>query len=365
LDLLFAGRVPLQLRKTLLTAVCLCIASCASHVPREIGGLEQKPVCCESLDQMEFVLLQPDSDTPVKLDHTSRVYAFESGKSYFAAYRLPSNLGATDLEVKTYSSSGGLNDSSAFYPQFLVLDSQHQIRRTLPAQGFRYNAGLLQGQYWSILLSFQPDDAYLLIYTSPAVFEYGLLTPGHRGYVGTIGSTPYFSPGSPGGYVALGPTGYLVLHWLKREPIRSTAGGPGKLTAPDHPGMATLTGSELKRSIIDLDGFQVVAIDGKRVDYGWTGSPFRMPIELPPGEHKVLVYFCTTKGYGMNWKPDAYLRISAKFEAGHWYRVVGSIDNTLVTAWAEDAQTGQLASEQATGSTYWETPFVDPDPPSK
>jgi hypothetical protein len=335
-------------------------------VPREIGELEQKAVCCESLDQMKFVLLQPDRDTPVKLDHTSPVYAFESGKSYFAAFQLPTNLEATDLEVKTYSSSGLRNGSSAFYPYFLLLDSQHQIRRTLPAPGFRYNAvGILRGQNWSIRLSFQTGDAYLVIYTSPAVFDRGLITPGSGAYVGAIGSTPYFSPGSPGGYVDLGPTGNLVLGWVKREPIRSTAGEPGKLTAPDHPGMATLTGSSLERSVFDWDGFQVMAVDGKRVDYGSTGSPFKMPIELTPGEHQVLVFFGTTKGYAMRGKPDAYLQVSAKFEAGHWYRVVGSIDNTLVTAWAVDAQTGKRASEQVTASTYWETPFVDPDPPSK
>jgi maltose operon protein len=349
----------------LLTAICLSVASCASPVPREIGELEQKAVCCESLDQMKFVPLQPDRDTPVKLDHTSPVYAFESGKSYFAAFRLPSNLEGTDLEVKTYSSSVGLNDSSAFYPYFLLLDSQHQIRRTLPAPGFRFNTVDTLRGHWSIRLSFQTGDAYLVIYTSPAVFDRGLITPGSGAYLGVIGSMPYFSPGSPGGYVALGPTGNLVLRWLKREPIRSTAGEPGKPTASHHPGMVTLTGSALERGVFDWDGFQVVAVDGKRVDYGSTGNPLKMPIELTPGEHQVLVFFGTSKGYAMRWKPDAYLRVSAKFEAGHWYRVVGSIDNTLVTAWAEDAQTGKRASEQVTGSTYWETPFVDPDPPSK
>jgi hypothetical protein len=336
------------------------LTACATPGPQFASQLEQKAVCCESIDQMEFTPLPAGKDTSVKVDANNRVYAFDSGKSYFLAYQLPPDTRDHDLRITTYVSGFSRFDFTVFYPHLLLLDAHRQVRRKLPAPGVRYDLDFLRGANWTTPLALERDDAYLVIYTSPAVLQYGLPTAESSGHAGVIGNVPYYSPGSPADLVPTGPTGTLVLSWIRREPARSTAEPPAKaadLPSLDKPGATVLSGSVLERSLMDWDGFQVAAVDEQRVDYGWTGNPFKMPIALKPGTHTVLVQFRTTKGYAMGDWPDAILHLTGDLQANHRYRVVGSIDNGVATAWIEDVESRERVSEQSTGSMYWQTPL--------
>jgi len=89
----------MAIRVFLLAAIVICLCACAEPKPRSVAEPNDKALCCQSLDQMKFAPLPLDYSNPtnVVMDQSSPLYAFESGKSYFAAVRLPPESQASDL----------------------------------------------------------------------------------------------------------------------------------------------------------------------------------------------------------------------------------------------------------------------------
>jgi hypothetical protein len=342
--------------KATLLVACLWLASCTSPIPQRAEDLKQKAVCCESFEQMQFAPLPLDRDTSVRMDAATSVFAFTNGKSYFQAFKLPADVRGRDLEIVTYIGGTTKFDSSVFYPQLLVLDEPHRVRGSVPVPGVRYKLNYLSGATWRTRLSFEPGDTYLIVYTSPGLVGYGLLSPGSSGHGGMVGNVPYYSPGSPMHLVPIGPTGNLMLRWVSSDTTRSTIEPPKTFPPLEDRSMSLLTGSIQERTLIDWDGFQVVAVDKASVRYGSADSRFNMPIQVAPGAHKPMVIFRTTKGYAGEDFPDAVMELSGDFEAGHRYCVVGTIEGSMVTAWIQSDE-GRRTSEPVTSSMYWQKPL--------
>jgi hypothetical protein len=112
-------------------------------VPRGLGErLAQTPDCCASLAELPYRDLPvARKGTLLHLDESAPAFAFEGGKSYFAAFRLPAEGRPLILGVTSFY-RGGLPgrfllelDMSPllFRPAVLVLDDRFRVRRTIAA----------------------------------------------------------------------------------------------------------------------------------------------------------------------------------------------------------------------------------------
>lgn len=137
----------------------VCLAGCASvdirpgsdgialfethaRIPAELSAaLANAPDCCASLAELPYTALSGAGTQSMEIGPASPAYAFDSGKSFFAAYRIADLKRPAEIVV---ASRRGAEPGSAlqlwpdfrmlaFEPTLLVLDAQFRIRRRISA----------------------------------------------------------------------------------------------------------------------------------------------------------------------------------------------------------------------------------------
>jgi len=102
--------------------------------------LAQTSSCCEAFQQLTYQPLSNDQLQYIAFDKTSSAYHFESGKSFYKAYKLDENISELTVYVN------GLFYNTVFAPQVMLLDSQFKQTRIIQANKFTYQqAKLLNG----------------------------------------------------------------------------------------------------------------------------------------------------------------------------------------------------------------------------
>ncbi|MGU5638772.1 MalM family protein [Aeromonas caviae] len=130
-------------------------------------------VCCSSLSGLKYQPLIADQKRIVAIDGNSPVFTFPEGKSYFAAFKLPSNSG--DLKITI----AGLIDKTLFNPTVLLLDSQFKSTRTISSNIITYKpARMLDGDrvegVFTIDRSYvgnPNNETYMVVYTTQAALS--------------------------------------------------------------------------------------------------------------------------------------------------------------------------------------------------
>jgi maltose operon periplasmic protein len=167
-------------------------------------ALESAPLCCASSAQFSFEPLRLGERLNVRIDAARPAFEFQSGKSYFLAYRLPDRT--TPIEVTIRSWFHG----TAFFPSVLLLDDAFVQQRFITSPEVHYVApsfferGHVEGN-----VRIDPGEAaaYLVVLTTEADM--------HRSTTSAVSSTVFFSGKTPvfvpgGGYANdYGPTGSL------------------------------------------------------------------------------------------------------------------------------------------------------------
>lgn len=130
--------------------------------------LEQVLPCCDSITKLEYQPLNDDEAQYISFDKDTNAYAFDSGKSFYKAYKLDENI--TELTVTV----SGLFYNTVFSPQVLMLDSQFKQTRLISADKFNYKeAKLLNGDELTAQFSINrpnlnnpANETYFIIYTT-------------------------------------------------------------------------------------------------------------------------------------------------------------------------------------------------------
>ncbi|WP_461603625.1 MalM family protein [Aeromonas salmonicida] len=130
-------------------------------------------VCCSNINELRYLALNPGQSEVVAIDGSSPVFSFPEGKSYFAAFKLPTNSG--DLKITV----AGLIDKTLFNPTVLLLDSQFKPTRTIGADIITYKpARMLDGDrvegVFTIDRSYvgnPNNETYMVIYTTQATLS--------------------------------------------------------------------------------------------------------------------------------------------------------------------------------------------------
>ena len=130
-------------------------------------------VCCSSINELQYQPLAAEQEKVVAIDGSSPAFNFPEGKSYYAAFKLPTNSG--DLKITV----AGLIDKTLFNPTVLLLDSQFKPTRTIGADIITYKpARMLDGDrvegVFTIDRSYvgnPNNETYMVIYTTQATLS--------------------------------------------------------------------------------------------------------------------------------------------------------------------------------------------------
>ncbi|MCK5819880.1 MAG: hypothetical protein KAH18_11705, partial [Psychromonas sp.] len=104
----------------------------------------------------------------VPITDASPVFDFESGKSFFQAYKLDFPSSELELEISAIISNTVIN------PQIMLLDGNFKVTRIISANAFKYNeAHLLNGDQLSTTIKINrpksdriENETYLVFYTT-------------------------------------------------------------------------------------------------------------------------------------------------------------------------------------------------------
>lgn len=130
--------------------------------------LAQTVPCCDSLDELEYQVLNNDKAQYIAFDKDTNAYNFESGKSFYQAYKLDKNISELTVTVS------GLFYNTVFSPQVLLLDSQFRKTRIISTDKFNYKeAKFLNGDELTAKFSITrpnlnnpANETYFIIYTT-------------------------------------------------------------------------------------------------------------------------------------------------------------------------------------------------------
>ncbi|MHC3402130.1 MalM family protein [Aeromonas veronii] len=130
-------------------------------------------VCCRSINELQYQPLAAEQEKVVAIDGSFPAFNFPEGKSYYAAFKLPTNSG--DLKITV----AGLIDKTLFNPTVLLLDSQFKPTRTIGADIITYKpARMLDGDrvegVFTIDRSYvgnPNNETYMVIYTTQATLS--------------------------------------------------------------------------------------------------------------------------------------------------------------------------------------------------
>jgi len=164
------------------------VAAC-SPVPRQGERLNASAVCCTSASEFDFVQLSPNGETQVVISERSPVYAFPTGKSYFAAFALPVTRGPAVLKIKTVRLGLLVFDSQVFCPAFTFYDREKQSTKTERAWLVYRPARWIGKGYWSSQVRIPAGAEYLAVHTAAddvgTSLEIEGMTPGYAYATGT------------------------------------------------------------------------------------------------------------------------------------------------------------------------------------
>jgi hypothetical protein len=114
-------------RAASLVVICAALSGCVTPVPEQRSVLENTADCCKSMSEFKFAPLAMTDEKEVALGAESPAFTFQSGKSYFAAYRLPA--WSAPYQIRAESQDGNTR-GGLLSPSALLLDSDFRVVRS-------------------------------------------------------------------------------------------------------------------------------------------------------------------------------------------------------------------------------------------
>lgn len=130
------------------------------------------PVCCASPAEFRYMPLSLGESVTAQIDGSTPAWNFESGKSFFLAYRLPETTAPFAIEFVSHISPPG---SYLFHPEVLLLDENHAVVHRVDPRTFNFSGQqLLEPPHVGGKLAFPAVTAprrekYMLVLTTDSL----------------------------------------------------------------------------------------------------------------------------------------------------------------------------------------------------
>ncbi|MGY5580331.1 MalM family protein [Vibrio cincinnatiensis] len=123
------------------------LIGCSAHyegVSYDNNLLTQAIVCCDTLEDAPWVVLELNENLKFDLENDSPVWEFNTGKSYFSALKFSERSGKVSLKIRSL-----MLDGRVIQPSIDLLDKNYQIVETITTKQFdiRFSDALAKTRY--------------------------------------------------------------------------------------------------------------------------------------------------------------------------------------------------------------------------
>ena len=125
--------------------------------------LSASKVCCKRFSEITYTDLKINSEIEVTLDKQSPSYVFDTGKSFFASFKLPKFNKNTVFTIKSYFAR------DVFYPTLTLLDNKYNITRVITKPEIKHirPSGVEDGRIEGVVvLTPESKERYIIIHTT-------------------------------------------------------------------------------------------------------------------------------------------------------------------------------------------------------
>lgn len=153
-------------------------AGCATPYGVVMARFREAPVCCRSVADFPYEDLRRGEPKSFDLNDKSPAFGFDSGKSYFKAFRLPPYAIPYRIVLRSYMLGDSVDSAYIFCPQVIFLDGKFATVRStdyrilrLTKAGFFETAGETWGLMWKLegeieIAGANRDEKYMVILTT-------------------------------------------------------------------------------------------------------------------------------------------------------------------------------------------------------
>lgn len=123
-------------RRLALVGCCASLlAACGGTLVEKGAALRDAQLCCADLSGIRYAPLQVGETRLHSVSSGDPVFAFDTGRSHFAAFELPASRESLRLTVESYMQSTlqspTTGDQYFFAPRILLLDAAHRLLRAV------------------------------------------------------------------------------------------------------------------------------------------------------------------------------------------------------------------------------------------
>lgn len=163
--------------------ISLVLTSCAKHYKDTLEVYNLSNDTYSSMNQFNYEEINVNDSKSFDLNEKSDLFTFETGKSYFKAFKLPNKSYPYYLKIKSFLLDDGTGKPYVFSPYIITLDEDYRIVRSNVPNLLRYKkAGLvktLKNEKWlsrsivdrvlegEITFEKKLKEKYLIILTTP------------------------------------------------------------------------------------------------------------------------------------------------------------------------------------------------------
>lgn len=156
----------------LAVAACalLAVSACAPTSLALRDSLAVAPDCCASEREFRYSALGVGERVKVELGAASPAHVFSTGKSYYAAFRLPPQPRPLTVQVRSIISGGlTLAEAYLFYPVVAILDADYGSRRVVSVPPAKVSAAVKDDFFAGVVLDLSvpvaESDAFVVVHS--------------------------------------------------------------------------------------------------------------------------------------------------------------------------------------------------------
>jgi len=161
----------------------------------DLAALQAAPLCCRDFSDFPYQQINLPFSASLSIDQNSPAFNFSSGKSFFAALKIP-KLEDIELNIRSNYTFGG-----TFDPSILILNSNFQPNRLISGNEIEFFAqGAFEPAHKKITLKLSPkkdDDSYVIIFSTESSFQTRSISRSSVQSATTAGPAVIFMSGQP------------------------------------------------------------------------------------------------------------------------------------------------------------------------
>lgn len=168
--------------KYYLAPIVLPLIVACSPLPRQAEHLSSTETCCENTSNIDYLDLEAKEETDAEISETSPLFDFPGGRSYFAAFKIPSDLRFNRIHIASYPVGHILKSTQVLCPTFTFLDKDFNAVAT-KSIALRYvGPGRFTSAFYFNEFTMPSDSDYLIIHTRSADIGKTVLIPPSNPY---------------------------------------------------------------------------------------------------------------------------------------------------------------------------------------